>query len=1472
MNKFKKYIYFLPIVFSLIAFAQQATPLSPKEEEIALKMGFDCDTREICAEQFNNNFKDNVEKANLEGIYNSEEKRLAQTVLREDAKNLMQAIESGDSGAVVEAAKKLLTNTELQKDLRNAGIIINKQEVRATIVINEEAQKRNVDLDECSKSTDELEESGLLKQCLDLFKSVSKNNKEVIKVIAPEIEDIEDFEDGEDLADRALTDKTLFGGKYYGIAKDSEEWGEKCARNFDNPPYKCREAAVEIFGMKAEELDSVKIDSRRQIEEHSNSSRYIQEKIGRIMSEAKGDSALMIAGLEKLLQELPSETPSYIRDMIMRMLDGMKQRIVYMDDDYKRPPRDYDFISREEMIANCMRPPMMPAGAYYPGGSPLPSSPSREYCEKMADEYLQSRNPKQCPFRAYMPLCSKGQPSYDSNGCMVCQQKHDEQYDRNPGPKKEVRTEQECKKKYSNAVWGPVRYGDAIDPNVCYVPANCTAVMPLQCPPGTKYDSSEVFPWECYSDRACKPDVKVCPLMPTRVCAEDEEPDKYSDIPGCGRYVQSCKKKQLQFGKQGPVYGVTKEKCTAMGAQWIEEAIEGANCYYYPTICPLVMPRQCSPGETPKEPPPWSCGSGCIVTNYPQPIFPKGQKEQIWNSYGLRSSIREDADPVRINDLKTACKYAPSWSSDSDGNIWLPGAGDSNSKDFGMPNKEKCLTYTTPPSTTYPTYPGTNYCSKYDEQYGNKEKDMAACKADSACDWYDDNNIKCSEKGYNMMSSSCPVGAVNAFNAAKSKYYNLDSSGCRMVYSAKLTVENQQKDVDVYCTGGMDYKTYPSDGNIYGSKWIVENGCSQTATGMTPSQVTDATTCYNNGWKWNNAAVYPTPKCSYPGGDALSVQVGTTPFISSITTASQCSSQGYFWGTDNRCYSTQIALNEATTGMAGCSRFGLGYWPSMGPDGVTKYCISPDSLSYVAHSGLVSEVKKCVTGIPGCAMDSQVVVTTSPINTGTYTGSTTGAGTSGGGSCPSGSSYDMADSGQGYCRVGGICGPLNAPSTTSFTASLCLPDTYPMTSGSGGYIGGGMTGGVNYSWGNGVQSMISPNVTEAQKTAGKAVVTACVQQLGLLTLTGGNITSWSGDGVPTGGCMSMPTGGGMMGSGAGSGGCKSGFHSDGTIWDPDSSSSRGICFKDQGHDVYYWVGSESNEISCSTKNISGCSSGGGSYSGSSCGPGYYWNGTSCIISPSSSSMSCDWTNQYWNSSTNACRSRSECSDTSSSYYNSSECMGVRGSTGGSGYVAPYTSTCSSTQFWCNGACVPMGTSCGSSSGSGYVAPYTAPYSTDPSAGCSQAGGTWNASGSYCSMPAGTSGYVPSPSSCMGGQTWQVPASGGSGYCACPSGQGWINGACAVTAYVPSQSLFAQLFSQLSNIFGVGNQPRVIKKIPLDQQKYLTNNLGTNEPLNYFISSQFSSQPGNTFDASTKLRNIIKKGPALKRRINLKVKR
>lgn len=136
-------------------------------------------------------------------------------------------------------------------------------------------------------------------------------------------------------------------------------------------------------------------------------------------------------------------------------------------------------------------------------------------------------------------------------------------------------------------------------------------------------------------------------------------------------------------------------------------------------------------------------GGGATYTcTYGTTPTPTGQKEQVWNSLGLRSWIRTDADATRIEQLKQACSTVPSSS-----NVWLPNAGVSTSPDFGMPDSAKC-------------------------------QRAASCTASQYFD------------GANCVASGTPTGTCD------STLINLLGSGCHYMY-------NDNSGNQIYCDGPM---------------------------------------------------------------------------------------------------------------------------------------------------------------------------------------------------------------------------------------------------------------------------------------------------------------------------------------------------------------------------------------------------------------------------------------------------------------------------------------------------------------------------------------------------------------------------------------------------------------------------------------------------------------------------------------------
>lgn len=192
----------------------------------------------------------------------------------------------------------------------------------------------------------------------------------------------------------------------------------------------------------------------------------------------------------------------------------------------------------------------------------------------------------------------------------------------------------------------------------------------------------------------------------------------------------------------------------------------------------------------------------------------------------------------------------------------------------------------------------------------------------------------------------------------------------------------------------------------------------------------------------------------------------------------------------------------------------------------------------------------------------------------------------------------------------------------------------------------------------------------------------------------------------------------------------------------------------------------------------------------SCLAGQYWNGTVCVNS--STTAQCP-AGQYWftppSGGTGYCKNTSNMDCTSGQYWNGTAC--VASSTTNNYNMTPSAGcvqaggTWNSSTNYCQmpnagsagGSCSPNqwwnGTACVSNS--------TTTNYMDPSTGCARAGGTWNSSTSFCQMPnaGGTS--------CSPGQWWNgtscqsstTPSGSGSMMPAggCSGGQYWNGSAC-----------------------------------------------------------------------------------------------
>ncbi|MBI4089018.1 hypothetical protein HY415_02890 [Candidatus Kaiserbacteria bacterium] len=171
--------------------------------------------------------------------------------------------------------------------------------------------------------------------------------------------------------------------------------------------------------------------------------------------------------------------------------------------------------------------------------------------------------------------------------------------------------------------------------------------------------------------------LNICPALPTvESCPAGEERAITFSSPECGTYY-SC-----QPAYKPPVPDDQNRivpSCERYGSGWRSLDSSG-NCF-----SPSMSEYRTVNGAL------YSCSAfpayGCSASDVPPSPLPppSGQREQVWNSAGLRSWIRSDASASRIESLKSACANVSSRA-----NVWLPGAGTQSSPDFGMPDPAKC--------------------------------------------------------------------------------------------------------------------------------------------------------------------------------------------------------------------------------------------------------------------------------------------------------------------------------------------------------------------------------------------------------------------------------------------------------------------------------------------------------------------------------------------------------------------------------------------------------------------------------------------------------------------------------------------------------------------------------------------------------------------------------------------------------------
>jgi hypothetical protein len=274
-------------------------------------------------------------------------------------------------------------------------------------------------------------------------------------------------------------------------------------------------------------------------------------------------------------------------------------------------------------------------------------------------------------------------------------------------------------------------------------------------------------------------------------------------------------------------------------------------------------------------------------------VPPSGQKEQIWNSYGLKSWIRTDASSARIENLKQVCANVNS----SGGNIWMTGAGDYNSQDFGMPDEAKCRSWTpgSQSSYSYSSYSTYSSCTNemisllgtgchfmYNDSsntavYCNSEMTKSAKLGDTAAKDGCQSGGGYSSYGYYSSggsyssASSCPTNLLGSGCHDMSNAYFNGSMDQYVIYGGSVAKSCSAEYING-CTTGGSYSSYS-----YSSYSPASSAAAYSSATTDPS-----TACSQAGGTWNGAtcvmpstassaaysstATDPSTACSQAGG------------------------------------------------------------------------------------------------------------------------------------------------------------------------------------------------------------------------------------------------------------------------------------------------------------------------------------------------------------------------------------------------------------------------------------------------------------------------------------------------------------------------------------------------------------------------------------------------------------------------------
>lgn len=414
--------------------------------------------------------------------------------------------------------------------------------------------------------------------------------------------------------------------------------------------------------------------------------------------------------------------------------------------------------------------------------------------------------------------------------------------------------------------------------------------------------SSEAIPWSALTN-AAQNSVPVCEKeyygqqtieTGAAMCADgkDNDGDGFTDSadPSCVGYTTTTTQTTITTSGQSCDTALT--------------TLLGTGCHYMyndslgsPIFCDNAMTKSAKRGAT-------TTTSGCTApTVTTTTTSPAGQKEQTWNSLGLKSWIRTDADSARIEQLKSACISVPSGA-----NIWTPNAGLSTSVDFGMPDATKCQRASACTSGQYfdgascitgtaTTWNTTDTCS----QYGSGWHSMSAGLCfDSAMQNYRATNgtlYSCSTTPTTGCSGTTTTTSTSSY-ACDSGLIALLGDGCHYMY-------NDSASNSIFCDGPM-------------SKSAKRGDTATTASCQSPTSSTQTTLLYED-----SAALCSDGIDNDRDGLIDSADSSCSSFTTTTTTSTgSCSQYGNGWHVmgDNNCYNSGMTDYRTANGtLYSCS-------------------------------------------------------------------------------------------------------------------------------------------------------------------------------------------------------------------------------------------------------------------------------------------------------------------------------------------------------------------------------------------------------------------------------------------------------------------------------------------------------------------------------------------------------------------------